>query len=340
MQEQNILFFHDWYGKLLTNHKTVYFGDLYKKTSKLNKFLIKYLPFYKSIYQFFICKKFKMTVFPSETMSFGLLVLFYVFGYKNVILLEFLAPIYSTKIKIKYLIYKITFPKVVRALQCMSLHDLEFFKQKFGNTVNLQYIPWASIDNFNEFEKQLNLQILKFETNNQKNKILASGYNSVDWETIIRASENQNWDLTLVCSIKEKDKILALKKIYNAKCKILNDIAWDEYKLYLKNSDIFLLISIETNRSVGHIRIMNAISNGIILVATYVKGLKEYLNNKNAILIEEKNYMQLRNEVNKLITNPNKCIKILKNSFATSKKYTLQQYRNNIVNLIENNITF
>ena len=246
-----LLFVHEFDASLISDCRiTDNIETFFHSISPLKKKLICSFKVLKSLYMFHAQKQYDYIVVDSDQLLALFIILMAVFKKKKIIYLELLVPIPSLKnfIKTNFLM-KIFFPYCVKAIQCMSINDLEIYRRWFKNRIGLSYIPFARIEN-SLSRKSLELS--------EPPIILASGYNSVDWELLFKAGQGQKWNLIVVCSNEDYNKLIKLKRENDLTAEIHCQIPWEDHQKLLEKADIYALPVIERKSSVGHIRIMKA----------------------------------------------------------------------------------
>ncbi len=105
-------------------------------------------------------------------------------------------------------------------------------------------------------------------------RLISSGKNSCDWDTLLAASADQGWHLTLVAT--EQDSELIRDRARDVGARLLTNIPRDAHDALLVESDLFILAIKAATHSAGQIRIMSAATYGLPVVATDAAGIRGY----------------------------------------------------------------
>lgn len=105
-------------------------------------------------------------------------------------------------------------------------------------------------------------------------RIMASGKNSCDWDTLLEAATGQRWRLTIVATEEEGDRIR--ERALAAGIELRTNLPRNEHDALLHDSDLFVLALKQGSSSAGQVRIMSAATYGLPVVASEVRGIRGY----------------------------------------------------------------
>jgi hypothetical protein len=105
-------------------------------------------------------------------------------------------------------------------------------------------------------------------------RVMASGRNSCDWDTLLEAARGQGWNLTLVTSAADGARIKSAADHAGATLHI--DIPRADHDALLAASDLFVLALLPSSRSAGQVRMMGAATYGLPTIASETLGLRGY----------------------------------------------------------------
>ncbi len=208
--------------------------------------------------------------------------------------------------------------------QVLTLKEIETYSKLFGvPKERFSFIPWPL--HFDHKKKQIPAQINADSLNRveMSNYVMASGRANVDWETIFEVAETSDWPFLAVCSSQHLERVNRLNK--NKKAIVLHDISQEEHGKYVRGATVYALCIIETNTSVGHIRLMNTIEQGVPVVATQTSGLDGYASNGvNAILVPPGDVNALKKAIDSLMYDQALRDKLVKSarSFQPDRTFT------------------
>lgn len=148
-----------------------------------------------------------------------------------------------------------------------------------------------------------------------------------DHTTLIKAmylihKKYPDYKLKIIGHGPEENKLKKLtKKLYlNDSIEFLGRVPLEETLKHLKNSDIFILSSVE--ESFGRV-LLEAMNYGLPIVSTRIGGPSDIIKDEvNGFLVDPKDYKGISNRVIKLIENKKLYDKISKNNIRDIKKYS------------------
>jgi glycosyltransferase involved in cell wall biosynthesis len=217
----------------------------------------------------------------------------------KIILLEFIS---SPERRLKQLAYSIWLPLVFRpairrtmvAAQVMAASEPEYYSKMFSVPAPLfHFIPLPLIDD----------KVQDRSYDSLDDVVFASGRAACDWETLFRAAEGATWDLRVICSKQDRERVDRLNR--NGRVSVRSEVSTLEHARMMANAAVYVLALRQRPISCGQIRMRNAISAGTPIVCSRVDALSSYaIHNQTASIVDVGDYAVLRREVDKLLSDP------------------------------------
>ena len=104
-------------------------------------------------------------------------------------------------------------------------------------------------------------------------RVFASGRTACDWETLFGAATAAEWELTVVCAAKDRERV---ERLARGRGEIHVEIPWAEHERLLRDRDLCVIAIEDRGLSAGHVRLMAAVEAGVPVVATDVPSLDGY----------------------------------------------------------------
>jgi glycosyltransferase involved in cell wall biosynthesis len=188
-------------------------------------------------------------------------------GRKILFLVEFLPGRRGgLKGRLVTLLYKIFLHRACAGVQVMTSWEAEAYTRWYGlDPVSVRHIP------FYWFDERIPAAD---RDNSLEDRIMASGRNSTDWETIVAAARRIEAPVDLVCSAAELSYVESLRVSDNVR--ILSDIPRDVHDEMVRNSAIYLLALKDVPVSAGHVRLMTNATLATPVIATDVDCIHGY----------------------------------------------------------------
>jgi len=251
----------------------------------------------------------------------------------RLLVLEFIRAIpYSSIMRKVYPAWSRLFlqPALAKTLckaQVLTTYEVSSYAQKFNVPIEkLHYIPWPlhyDIERTAEAIKSTDASSLLVDG---KPFVMVSGLNNVDWDTVIKAARTGGWTLLAVCSKKHRSFIEILAE-GDPNIIIVNNISQYEHAQYVKGATVFVISLLEYHVSVGQIRFMNSIENGVPVVVSDVVGLRDYaVDQVNALIVPPYNPKELQAAVDKLLSDSDLRSKLVKSAKNFMPEKTFSNY--------------
>jgi glycosyltransferase involved in cell wall biosynthesis len=253
---------------------------------------------------------------------------------KHIILLEFLeskkANAHSVLRRIRYYVWLHWILKPVLRRSLLTAHvlaqgDRSEYSRLFGIAEeHFVFIPWPKRERQDSY----------IEARVSSDRwIVSSGREACDWDTLFKAAEGQNWRLKIVCSRRDLPRVRRLNK--NGIAEVLYEISRQEHENELKNASVYVLCLSEQERSSGHVRISDATKAATPIVATAVKGIEGYIDDrKTGLLVPPGDAIALRAAVNRLLADISYSRMLARNAFDQAANHTREHYMEKIGVLI------
>jgi glycosyltransferase involved in cell wall biosynthesis len=133
--------------------------------------------------------------------------------------------------------------------------------------------------------------------------VMCSGKSGTDWATLFEAAKVSSWQLLVVCSRSEFERVRQLDR--HERATVLCDIPVEQHDLFVRNAALYVLCLPETGASLGQIRLMEAIGFGVPVVASRVSGLDGYaVDGVTAVVVAPGDPSQLKQAIDRLLSSP------------------------------------
>lgn len=161
--------------------------------------------------------------------------------------------------------YRRTLPRACAAVQVMTERELVDYAQWYALEADqMCLIPYFSYDDRTSTPSD--------SPSTAGPYIMSSGRNSCDWETIVEFTNRVDLDVRLVTTAADAGRVKGASR----RTVVASDIPRRDHDALLAGASVFVLALEDRPRSMGHIRLMSAVSLGVPVVATRVAGLAGY----------------------------------------------------------------
>jgi hypothetical protein len=133
--------------------------------------------------------------------------------------------------------------------------------------------------------------------------VFASGRTACDWPTLFAAAHEAGWELTVVCSRRDRREVMAFAQEVPAR--VLSEVPEDEHERLLRESAVSAIVIEDRGLSAGQVRLMTSVSAGVPVVATRVRSLEGYVDEgETGVLVPPGDPTRLRAEIDALLDDP------------------------------------
>jgi hypothetical protein len=155
--------------------------------------------------------------------------------------------------------------------------------------------------------------------------VVSSGRASCDWKTLFEAAEGRAWPLTVICGKRDLELVQRLNRAGRAR--VLCDVPFEEHQKYVTSAAVYVLSLTDKGMSSGQIRMMHAISAGIPIVATMIKGLEGYcIPGVTAAVVAPGEPIALRAAIERLLDHPEEREQLRRLAFDHARGDTPERY--------------
>jgi hypothetical protein len=134
--------------------------------------------------------------------------------------------------------------------------------------------------------------------------VFSSGRTACDWETLMAAADGAGWDLTVVCSHTDAERVRRLAAEIDG-VRVEVELPWTEHDRLLRASAVCVIAIVEVGLSAGQVRLMSAVEAGVPVVASAVRALGDEVRpGTTAQLVEPGDPSALRVAVDRLLGDP------------------------------------
>jgi glycosyltransferase involved in cell wall biosynthesis len=160
-------------------------------------------------------------------------------------------------------LYRTFLPRGCVAVQVMTAGEAEAYAAAYGfRPDQLDLIPFYSYDD----------RVQSPEQPSPGGYLISTGQNSCDWETLVAASGEFKLPLKVVCRAVDRPRLAGV----GPGTTVLNDIPRDAHDELLAGASALLLVLQDRPVSMGHVRLMSAVTRGVPVIASRVRGLEGY----------------------------------------------------------------
>jgi glycosyltransferase involved in cell wall biosynthesis len=214
--------------------------------------------------------------------------------------------------------------RAVRAAQVMTGWEGPYHAKLLNVPEDrFRYIPWPLLDGGES----------RSAKDAATRKVMSSGRAVCDWETLFQAAADTDWSLTIVCGQPDLARVRKLARPNGAA--VMCDISVVEHQREIESSMVYVLCLRDEPTSCGQVRLMNAISAGVPVVATRVRGLEGYaIDGTTAVLVNPGDHEAIRREVNRLLENPAERRALSEKARDFAKGRSVQEYHEAIANAV------
>ena len=133
--------------------------------------------------------------------------------------------------------------------------------------------------------------------------VLSAGRAYCDWPTVFAAGRGAGWPLTVICDRKDRRRVTRLNR--GVEATVLSEIPREDFTELLRRAAVSIAAMAEVNTSQGHIRVMDAASNGVPLVVSGTASLADYVEHEQtALVVPPGDAAALRAAVDRLLSDP------------------------------------
>lgn len=195
----------------------------------------------------------------------------------EIVILTFIIPFYKYKssilFKTRIFLTQIAL-KFIAKIICFSSYEKHYYSNMFNEKNKFTFVPLGT------------LSIRRVETK-EDNYIFSGGMSNRDFDFLIDALQNSDYHLKILCTVKEKNRII--KKYPNIRnIELINNAFGDAWYNLIAKSNVVVLPLKDNRIASGQLTFLNAIELGKVVIITKGAGAEDYLiNNKSAMFFEQ-----------------------------------------------------
>jgi hypothetical protein len=157
--------------------------------------------------------------------------------------------------------------------------------------------------------------------------VVAAGRAHCDWETLFAAAAGRGWDLQVVCSAEDRERVAELNARHRAGAQISVELGQPETHALLSRAAISVICVSDGLLGRGHIRLAEATDTGAAIVASDVVSLHGYVEPAlTAVLVPPGDPAVLRSTVEVLMRHPDRRASLAANAYARAASWTAGDY--------------
>jgi hypothetical protein len=155
--------------------------------------------------------------------------------------------------------------------------------------------------------------------------VFASGRTACDWPTLFAAAEGATWELTVVCSHRDRAEVERLAR--GAPARVLVEQPEDEHERLLRSAAVSVIVLEDRGLSAGQVRLMTSVSAGVPVVTTRVRSLEGYVaDGETAILVPAADPGRLRTAIDRLLADPALRLRLRDAALSRAQAWTYDHY--------------
>lgn len=155
----------------------------------------------------------------------------------------------------------------------------------------------------------------------ERTGVVSSGRAHCDWETLFAAARIGGWELTVVCSERDRQRVEALNR--EGVARVLCEISREEHDRLLRGCAVYALCLRDDGPSAGHVRLMAAVDAGLAVVASDVPGMDGYVEpDHTALVVPRGDPRRLASAIGSLLENPARRIELTERAAERSRRWT------------------
>jgi glycosyltransferase involved in cell wall biosynthesis len=155
-------------------------------------------------------------------------------------------------------------------------------------------------------------------------RVLSSGRAGSDWETLFAAAAEARWDLTVICSEADAERV---RQLAPADAAVFTELSRAEHDEHLRQSDVYVMAMRELGVSAGHVRLMAAVEAGVPVVASAIEALDEYVSaGETALLVPPGDSDELRRTVDSLLGDSHERRRLRDAALGRARQWTYEEY--------------
>ena len=130
--------------------------------------------------------------------------------------------------------------------------------------------------------------------------VLSGGRSYCDWPTLFAAAEGRGWPLEVVCSTADRAEVEPLAA--RAGARVHCELPRSEYDALLRRATVLAVVLHDEGIAQGHVRIMDATTNGVPLVMTATGSVRDYVRDgETAVVVAPGDVAGVRAAVERLL---------------------------------------
>lgn len=153
--------------------------------------------------------------------------------------------------------------------------------------------------------------------------VVCSGRAYCDWETLFAAARIGNWELTVICSERDRERVEALNR--GGRARVLCEISREQHDRLLRDRAVYALCLRDDRPSAGHVRLMAAVDAGLAVVASDVPGLQGYVEpGETALVVPPDDPELLASAVGLLLDDPGRRVELTQRGAERARHRTYE----------------
>lgn len=219
--------------------------------------------------------------------------------------------------------YRRLLRRVCVLLQVMTEDELATYSDEYNIPRELlRHLPYYHLDDR-----------ISPDPSRQRRGIFSSGRQSCDWESLLAAAEDQEWDLTIVCSETDYKRIRG--KAAEVGAHVEFDIPPERHDEMLARAAVCVISLTDDRVSSGHTRLMAALSRGVPTILSGVAGVRGY-ESLASVVVPPNDPLALRAAISESVSDSQKLSAALAKAITVGEQWTYSKYCAAIRDALEN----
>ncbi|MGH2953231.1 MAG: glycosyltransferase [Solirubrobacterales bacterium] len=163
--------------------------------------------------------------------------------------------------------------------------------------------------------------------------VFASGRTACDWPTLFAAARGAGWELTVVCSRRDRAQVERLAA--QTPARVLSELPETGHERLLRVAAVSAIVLEDRGLSAGQVRLMTSVSVGVPVVVTRIRSLEGYVaEGETAIFVPAGDPDRLRAEIDALLDDPARRERLRDAALRHAAHWTYDDYFGSLRRLI------
>jgi glycosyltransferase involved in cell wall biosynthesis len=163
--------------------------------------------------------------------------------------------------------------------------------------------------------------------------VLSGGRSYCDWDTLFAAAAGEDWPLEVVCSAADRPRVEELARPVGAR--VHCELEREDYDALVRRASVIAVIMREQGIPQGHVRIMDATTQGIPLVVTATASVRDYVRDgTTALTVPPGAVADVRAAVNRLLADEDLAQRLRSQALERAAGWDIDRYLESLGDLV------